>query len=123
MITIKDGKFYQDGKEVKPEFGNWQQIRALQAALRESNLESCSGTVVSEEVSQYYPIIVFKCPLCNTQNRQHFEDDVDEYHIDNSDVDGYEVSCTQCNTDFTVKAKKDSPRNKITLLYDKPEEE
>ena len=28
-IIIKEGKFFKDGVEIKPEFGNWEQINLL----------------------------------------------------------------------------------------------
>ncbi len=119
-IFIRDGKFYKDGVEVKPEFGNLEQIRALQAELRRANAKKIEAKLYQEEVSQYYASVKFTCPSCKNENHVDvLEDDPLDMHVDNSDVDGYDISCNHCDADFTIEADKTQRGNMgIVLVYD-----
>jgi transcription elongation factor Elf1 len=119
-IFIRDGKFYKDGVEVKPEFGNLEQIRALQAELRRANEKKIEAKLYQEEVSQYYASVKFTCPSCKNENHVDvLEDDPLDMHVDNSDVDGYDISCNHCDADFTIEADKTQRGNMgIVLVYD-----
>ncbi len=119
-ISIIEGKFYKDGIEIKPEFGNIEQIQALKAAERKSNELEVEAKLIEKEIIQYYACIEFICPICKTKNSIDIdEDNPSEYCIDNSDVNGYDVTCTniKCNTEFTIEAVKKSNMG-IILKYD-----
>ena len=119
-IIIRDGKFYKGNEEVKPEFGNKEQIKALQEALKKANMTKCDAKLSEGEISQYYPIIKFKCPFCEQYNIHEFQDEVGEYHIDNSDVEEMEIECSKCKQDFVVNADKtEKKRMAIYLSYHK----
>lgn len=117
-IEIIDGKFYKDGVEVKPSFGDMEQIRALKEALAKAKEKKVDAKLISEEVATYYAVVNFKCPSCQHENSVDLlDDDRSEWDIDNSDVDQLECSCDSCRLDFTINADKKS-RMKIYLTYD-----
>jgi len=39
-MILRDGKFYENGKEVPPQIGNMEQIRLLKEAERKANGDS-----------------------------------------------------------------------------------
>ena len=119
-LIIKNGKFYKGNVEVKPEFGNMEQIRALRAAERKANEKKIDAKLYQEEVSQYYASVKFTCPSCKNENHVDvLEDDPLDMHVDNSDVDGFDISCNHCDADFTIEADKTQRGNLgIVLVYD-----
>lgn len=117
--TIKDGKFYLNGEPVKPEFGNWEQIEALKQFQKKVDEGVFDAELHSEEVTRFYPLVKFDCPFCGTKNKHEFEDDESEWHIDNDDVDGLEVSCTGCDKEFEItKVKGKNHTITINLIKD-----
>ena len=119
-LVIKNGKFYKGNVEVKPEFGNMEQIRALREAERKANASNIEAKLIQQEKTSYYASIEFDCPDCKKHNRvEIFEDDPSDYHIDNADVNNIDISCAFCDTDFTIEADKTSKGNMgIVLSYD-----
>jgi hypothetical protein len=124
-MRIVDGKFYKNNVEVKPEFGNIEQIRALQQALQQANKNTVEAKLIQEEKVLYYASVRFKCPICQQDNEvEVLEDDPSEWRIDNSDVNGYDITCTnsKCETEFTIEQDKTSKGNMgIVLTYDNPD--
>ena len=120
-LKLVNGKFYRGDVEVPPEIGNKEQIRLLQAELKKYEAAegqgSISGTVDSEEIITYYPIIKFECPRCKTKNSVHMEDETSEYTFDSSDVEHYDVECTKCNLDLVI-GKVEGSNHKISLTYE-----
>lgn len=123
-MILRDGKFYVLGKEVPLEIGNLEQIRLLKEAERKANAKKVDAKLYSEEISQYYGVVKFKCPSCNHDNSvDFFEDEPMEWNIDNSDVDQHECECSNCDLEFIVNADKENKGNmKIYLTYDQEEE-
>ncbi len=123
-MILRDGKFYVDGKEVPPQIGNVQQIRLLQEAERKANAKKVDAKLYSEEITQYYGVVKFKCPSCNHENTvEFFEDEPLEFNVDNDDVDQQECECGKCGLEFIVNADNENKsRMKIYLTYDKEEE-
>lgn len=119
-IEIRDGKFYKDGIEVKPSFGDMEQIRALKEAERKANEKKVDAKLFSEEITSYYALVKFKCPSCKHENSVDLlDDEPSEWHIDKDDVDQLECSCSKCDLDFTINAdKSDKKSMKIYLTYD-----
>lgn len=124
-IIIKDGKFYKDGKEIKPSFGDLEQIRALREAERKANEKKTPAKLIEKEVKAYYACIEFTCPICKEKNSVDiFDDEPQECDIDNSDVDEFDVSCTQCDLDLTIHSDTNGKsRMSIYLSYDPPTDE
>jgi len=124
-MRIVDGKFYKENVEVKPEFGNIEQIRALQQALQQANKNTVEAKLIQEEKVLYYASVRFKCPICQQDNEvEVLEDDPSEWSIDNSDVNGYSITCTnsKCETEFTIEQDKTSKGNMgIVLTHDNPD--
>jgi hypothetical protein len=122
-IVIREGKFYQGNVEVKPEFGNVEQIRALKAEERKIKSIICEAKLTEQEITQYYARVSFTCPLCSQKNQIDCDSDCDisEYPIDNSDVDTMEVECKKCKHEFTIHADKSKKGSMpIYLSYDDP---
>lgn len=59
-MILKHGKFYQDGSEVPPEFGNREQIRLLDAVKPGKQ---------AERFVKLAGLSVFDCPGCNDMIR------------------------------------------------------
>jgi hypothetical protein len=121
-LTLINGKFYKNGVEIKPVFGDLEQIKLLRAAERKANEKKVSAKLIEEEINQYYALIKFICPICKQDNSiTILEDDPSEWRIDNSDVDDYDISCKNmdCQHEFTIEAIKDSKSTMaIQLSYD-----
>ena len=121
-LTLINGKFYKNGVEIKPVFGDLEQIKLLRAAERKANEKKVSAKLIEEEINQYYALIKFICPICKQDNSiTILEDDPSEWNIDNSDVDDYDISCKNmdCQHEFTIEAIKDSKSTMaIQLSYD-----
>ena len=123
-MILRDGKFYVDGKEVPPQIGNVQQIRLLQEAERKANAKKVDAKLYSEEISQYYGVVKFKCPSCNHDNSvEFFQDEPMEWNVDKNDVDEESCECYECGLEFTVNADEEKGSMKIYLTYDKDDDE
>ena len=124
-IEIRNGKMYKDGKEVKPTFGDLEQIRALREAERKANEKRVNAKLFSEEISTFYAIVQFTCPSCKHENSfDFFEDEPKQWNIDKNDVDEIDVSCEKCDCDFTIHADtKGKGAMAIYLSYDPPSED
>lgn len=124
-MILRDGKFYENGKEVPPQIGNVEQIRLLKEAERKANAKRVEARLYSEEITQYYGVVKFKCPSCDHDNTvEFFEDEPLEWNVDNGDVDQYECECHECGLDFIVNADKENKGNmKIYLTYDQDDDE
>ena len=104
MMTLINGKFYVDGKEVPVEIGNREQIRLLKEkqGLIESGVKI---DVETDEVTTYTIEAKFRCPSCDTNNFIH-EDS--EYPFNNSDIRDILIldsTCRGCGQDFELEAK------------------
>jgi len=121
-IEIMNGKFFKDGKEIKPTFGDTEQIRVLKEAERKANEKRVNAKLFSEEITTFYAIVQFTCPSCKHENSfDFFEDEPQQWNIDKNDVNELECSCKKCDLDFTINADKtDKKSMKIYLTYDPP---
>lgn len=109
---------------MKPEFGNWEQIRALKAEERKGKMTTCEAKLTEQEITTYYARVNFTCPLCSQANEIDYDDDVEEFPIDNSDVDELEVECCKCKHEFIIHADKSKKGcMSIYLSYDDPNSE
>jgi hypothetical protein len=118
-IVIRDGKFYKGNVEVKPEFGNREQIQALRDAERKASEERIEAKLIEQETITYYATVKFTCPVCKEDNEVDLlDDDPIEMGIDSSDVDNLDISCPHCDTDFTIEADKGRGNMGISLIYD-----
>jgi hypothetical protein len=121
-IEIMNGKFFKDGKEIKPTFGEMEQIRALKEAERKANERKVHAKLIEKEITTYYACIEFVCPICKEKNSVDlFEDEPIQYDVRNSDVDEHEISCKHCDYEFTIEADKTKKsKMSICLSYDPP---
>ena len=117
-LIIKDGKFYKDNVEIKPEFGNREQIQALRDAERRANETRIEAKLIQEEKTFHYATIEFTCPDCKKHNRvEVFEDDPSDDYLMPNDVDNIDISCTYCDSDFTIEADKGRGNYGISLIH------
>jgi len=118
-MIIRDGKFYKNNVEVKPEFGNMEQIRAIREAERKASEKRIEAKIIQEEKTYHYATIEFTCPDCQKYNRvEVFEDDPSDWIIHNVDVNNIDISCSHCDADFTIEADKGKGNMGISLIYD-----
>lgn len=119
-IEIMDGKFFKDGQEIKPTFGDMEQIRALKEAEQKANEIKVNAKLYEEQTTTYYAVVKFDCPVCKYDNSiDLLDDEPSEYAITNRDVDAMKCKCDNCNLNFVVNASKNS-RHKIHLTYNEP---
>lgn len=93
------GKFYQDGKEVPPEFGNWEQINLIEAQKRRTIDFKSEGLIVKPILSLDGSITLISF-LCQCGGSCLFE----SKRIDNltlkSDLLGLKTECLSCKTKY-----------------------
>lgn len=107
MLEIKQGKLYQDGKEIKPEVGNKDHIKLL----REHGMYHHEPELTPEELKEIEDdgidlevraeIIVrteFTC-VCGREVKDEFEDF--EMDFDERDLEEEELSCS-CGREYKV---------------------
>ena len=105
MMTLIDGRFYVDGKEVPVEIGNKEQIKLLKDRQKLME-EGANIDITTDEFVTYTFVATFECPSCGKKN--HIDDD-SEYPFNNSDIkDMLELdsACSRCGQDFEL-IKKD----------------
>lgn len=123
-LILLNGKFYKDGQEVPLKVGDPEQIALLQAAIKEEERKELEnfiqGTVYSEEIVTYYPVLDFTCPKCKHKNTHKFDDEATEWEAEGDDINNYDVSCLQCGLDLTVEAIE-GMKLKVNLSYSKLE--
>ena len=117
-MTLKliDGKFFRNGEEVKPEFGNRVQIALLEKAKKLQDEKTVVGVISSTETTTYQPIVKFTCPFCQTLNTVDDFDTVEDFEPDCSDVDDCEIDCIKCGAEFETIKDKDLKRNEIKIV-------
>ena len=120
-MELRKGKFFKDGVEVKLEIGNWEQIRLLKEAAAKMERKTIPAKLRNEEITTYYPKIVYDCPFCNCEKEYEFNDESDEYEFNPSDVDGWEMTCSDCNNEFTIE-KMEGKKHGIVLRFEKYDE-
>ena len=114
-IEIKNGKFYRNGIEVKPTFGDWEQINALNKAMDVLKSGKVDAIVDSDEIVRYNPFIKFICPKCNEENKIYLDEEVEE-DPDAHSVEGEVIECETCSLEFEVmECKTKNYTNKIRL--------
>jgi hypothetical protein len=107
-LTYQNGKFYREGKEVPPEFGNPEQI----ALLKKIQFQMENGVPVSVEIEEYSEYEIwcsFKCPKCFSEN--HFESSrFETWEPDRNDIKEFledEIdSCNHCDCEIEIKSTK-----------------
>ena len=99
QLTIKDGKFYRNGVEEKPEFGNREQINAIQKEVeRQKRIEKGVPCDVDfEEISHYEMDITFPCMKCKRRVWRSIDTDTDkDYELAKADKET--ATCQSCKT-------------------------
>ena len=112
MMTLTNGKFYVDGKEVPVEIGNKEQIRLLKERQKLIE-EGAKINITTDEVITYTFAATFKCPSCGDMN---YIDDDSEYPFNNSDIkDMLELdsACRGCGQDFELEVKNGNYKFKM----------
>jgi hypothetical protein len=119
-MELRNGKFFKDGVEVKLEIGNWEQIRLLKEAASLMEGKTIPAKLVNGEIRtiMYHPKIVYHCPFCNCEKEHEFDNESDESKYKSSDVDGWEMTCSDCNNDFTIQEVQGN-KNSIVLRFEK----
>jgi transposase-like protein len=121
-LRLKDGKFYRGNEEVKPEFGNKEQIALIREAERIETMSVVMAKFESEEIITYQGVISFKCPVCQTDNRLK-DTEIEEGDVSPSDFDNTFWKCKKCSTEFEAFWKKGMSHKEIELRYEKEESE
>jgi hypothetical protein len=120
-MELRNGKFFKDGVEIKPEIGNLEQIRLLKKVAEQMEGDTIPAKLINEVVTTYYPKIVYDCPFCNCEKEYDFDDETDEFQYNSSEVDGWDLTCSGCNNEFTIE-KIEGKKVGIVLRFEKDEE-
>ena len=123
-LTLKDGKFYRGTTEVKPEFGNREQI----ALIRQMEVRLEQGYTLGDlwdyEEVIYVPMLRFDCPFCNKENKIKL-DESSEFPTQLSEFshDVLDILCDYCNEHFELQYDEEVSKNKLTLRFNQNTEE
>ena len=106
VMELKNGKFYEDGKEVPPEIGNVAQICLLQQAERKAQLEEKEGIEVNFDTRNFTFDVVAEF-ICSCGNRcgNYFESDYDDDPDDvdfNWFFDDETIKCPKCGRVYKI---------------------
>lgn len=121
-LTLKNGKFYRDGKVVKPEFGNKEQI----ALMEEWRKELEKGILVTTDVYLkmiHYLSISWEC-LCGRVNETSYHEQFEDGYPNEDDIKssiGDYVCCESCDKEYELHVTNGRETNTIKgyLLGDK----
>ena len=110
MLTLKNGKVYQDGKEVPIEIGNKEQIALIRKIEKEIE-KGIKLNVNINEKTTYELSYSFTCPCCgNRKSKECFYNDFED-EPDNEDIKDFieeeEYSCYKCSTTFELITDED----------------
>lgn len=96
MITLKHGKFFNDGKPMPFEFGNLDQIKLLDKV---SELMKNDGIAirVKESCLDDMPFFTEYCCVCGSINKRYWNDDSINY----LDKKGFNFKCCGCDLKYT----------------------
>lgn len=104
MMTLTNGRFYVDGKEVPVEIGNKDQIKLLKERQKLME-EGAKIDIDIGEITTYTMSAIFKCPSCGENN---YIDDDSEYPFNKSNIKDMlesESACRICGQDFEIEVK------------------
>lgn len=116
-LKIINGKFMRDGVEVKPEFGNREQI----ALIRKMEEEMERGVVIADVVNvtrtMYKASIDYKCLECGDDQSYEFDDEQEDWEWDGPDFNKATIECDNCDTQYECEWDKDTGirRNQIKI--------
>lgn len=112
MLEIKEGKLYQDGKEIKPEVGNKEHIELLrqhgtyhhEPELTEEEVKEIEENGIDLEVHTHTETTAFyrasfTC-MCGREVTEESEQEDEEYP-DAGDLEGDKISC-MCGKEYKV---------------------
>jgi hypothetical protein len=113
MMTLIDGRFYVDGKEVPIQIGNKEQIKLLKDRQKLMD-EGAKIDITTDEFVTYTFVATFECPSCGKKN--HIDDD-SEYPFNNSDIKDDFIIITK-NHNFDINNVSEQWKNKF-VFYSK----
>ncbi len=110
MLELKNGKFYQDGKQVPIEIGNKEQIDLIRKLEKEIDNGIRLNVNINEKTT-YEMSYSFTCPCCGQRKSKEcfyndFEDEPDKDDIKDF-IEEEEYSCYKCCTTFELKIEND----------------
>jgi hypothetical protein len=111
-MTLINGRFYIDGKEVPVQIGNKEQIKLLKDRQKLME-EGAKIDIDSGEITTYTISATFQCPSCG---RKNYIDDESEYEFDDSDIEDMlelDSACRGCGQDFELEVKNGNYRFKM----------
>jgi hypothetical protein len=104
-LTIINGKFIRDGVEEKLEFGNREQIKAMQEHAAQLELLNKGKLPFEYDVETKYTLSGdFKC-ICGTKIFIEVEDDDEDDVV--SEVVGMTESCHKCKKKYIIEKDDD----------------
>ena len=95
MMTLKNGKFYQDGQPIPLEFGNMEQI-ALMDYAKSLQEEGVLPELIYDPTDKFICGISIQCP-CGETIKVECETE-DEMEV----IEGHRLKCTGCDYLYEV---------------------
>jgi redox-regulated HSP33 family molecular chaperone len=103
-MKLIEGKFFENGIEIKPEFGNKEQIALIQSHERLA-IELKNGLVVDPEFTVVTNASLrFNC-LCGKEIYSSLRD-LDEFETDEAFI-GQREKCSKCNRKYEFSKSED----------------
>lgn len=107
-LTIKEGKFYRGADEVKPEFGNMEQIQCIKDTIRklieeQEMVEALkTGLVLDPTVTAEYTAEVdFRCECGGRVYAEACADDEDDWQA----LADHDITCRSCKKEYRLKVE------------------
>jgi hypothetical protein len=120
-LKLVNGKFFDGDKEVPLEFGNWQQIRLLQAELKrqeELDLAETEGILTEAYCNDVRTIFEISVDhQCTCKQTVWFSDEIEGCDDEDEAVEHYtksissiKTTCKKCGTKWELRNVKDELR-------------
>lgn len=124
-LTLKDGKFYRGGTEVKAEFGNKEQIALLNQVRKRLENGVTLGKLAHEEVKCYIPTVRFNCLSCGKLSVFKLDSEPTEFKSDLTDfqLEEVDVFCKYCKQDYKLIYDSSKSKRNFTLTPHQKTEE
>ena len=116
-LKIVNGKFVRDGVEVKPEFGNREQIVLIRKTEEEMERGWVIADIVNVTRTMYKASIDYVCLECGCDQSYEFDDEQEDWEWDGPNFNKETIECESCGAEYECEWDKDTGirRNQIKI--------
>lgn len=114
-LQIINGKLMRDGLEVKPEFGNREQIALIRKHEELMERGWVMADVVNTTRTMYVASIDYTCLECGTYQSCEFPDEQEDWEWNGDDFNNDTIVCESCGAEYHCEWDKTMKRNQIKI--------